>query len=148
VINSTPQQAFVAGFREGVKMSTEKGKPIDPNNFSKIWPTNLRILSTWCTIGADVENGKFAMLGARMGSFYTVVDHKNYDFDVSDLEGMADYFQSTVKPENIDGELEMFGNSLRQQLDMPIAEYDEGESRFYRFVMPAHVNKGVQDREY
>ena len=148
VINATPQQAFVAGYREGVKMSTDKGTPISPDEFSKIWPTNLRILSTWCTIGADVENGKFAMLGARMGSFYTVVDHKNYDFDVSDLEGMADYFHSTVKPENIDSELEMFGNSLRQQLDMPIAEYDEGESKFYRFVMPAHVNKGVQDSEY
>ena len=148
VINATPQQAFVAGYREGVKMSTEKGNPISPNEFKKIWPTNLRILSTWCTVGADVENGKFAMLGARMGSFYTVVDHKNNDFNVSDLEGMADYFHSTVKPDNIDGELEMFGNSLRQQLDMPIAEYDEGESRFYRFVMPEHVNKGVQDSEY
>jgi hypothetical protein len=53
-----------------------------------------------------------------------------------------------VKPHNIDSELEMFGNSLRQQLDMPIAEYDDDESRFYRFVMPAHVNKGVQDLEY
>ena len=148
VINSTPQQAFIAGYREGVKMSTEKGKPISPDEFNKIWPTNLRILSTWCTIGADVENGKFAMLGARMGSFYTVVDHKNNDFSVSDLEGMADYFHSTVKPNNIDNELEIFGNSLRQQLDMPIAEYDEGESRFYRFVMPEHVNRGVQDREY
>ena len=148
VINSTPQQAFVAGFREGVKMSTEKGKPIDPNNFSKIWPTNLRILSTWCTIGADVENGKFAMLGARMGSFYTVVDHNNYDFNVSDLGGMADYFHSTVQPENVDTELELFGNSLRQQLDMPIADYDDMDSRFYRFVMPQHINRGVQDREY
>jgi hypothetical protein len=95
-----------------------------------------------------VENGKFAMLGARMGSFYTVVDHKNYDFDVSDLNGMADYFSATVRPENIDQELEMFGNSLRQQLDMPIAEYDEMDSRFHRFVMPQHINKGVQDREY
>ena len=148
VINTSARQAFVAGYREGVKMSTEKGKPMSPNEFNKIWPTNLRILSTWCTIGADVDNGKFAMLGARMGSFYTVVDHKNYNFNVSDLEGMADYFHSTVKPNNIDSELEMFGNSLRQQLDMPIAEYDDDESRFYRFVMPAHVNKGVQDLEY
>jgi len=148
VINATQQQAFVAGYREGVKMSTEKGKHISSDEFNKIWHTNLRILSTWCTIGADVDNGKFAMLGARMGSFYTVVDHKNNDFDVSDLEGMADYFQSTVKPDHIDSELEMFGNSLRQQLDMPIAEYDEEESRFYRFVMPEHVNRGVQDREY
>ena len=148
VINVTPQQAFIAGFREGVKMCTNNGVPIPPREFKNIWPINLRVLSTWCTVGADVENGKFAMLGARMGSFYTVVDHKNYDFDVSDLDGMADYFHSTVQPANIDRELEMFGNSLRQQLDMPIADYDEADSRFYRFVMPRHKNKGVQDLEY
>ena len=148
IINATPQQAFIAGFREGVKMSTEKGKPISPMEFNRIWPTNLRILTTWCTIGADVENGKFAMLGARMGSFYTVVDHDNSDFNVSDLNSMADYFHYTVQPHNIDRQLEMFGNSLRQQLDMPIADYDEEDSRFYRFVMPQHVNEGVQDREY
>jgi hypothetical protein len=148
VINTTPQQAFVAGFREGVKMCTDKGNAIAPENFDKIWPTNLRILTTWCTIGADVENGKFAMLGARMGSFYTVVDHDNYDFNVSDLDAMADYFSSTVQPANIDRELEMFGNSLRQQLDIPIADYDEADSKFYRFVMPHHINRGVQDREY
>ena len=99
-------------------------------------------------MGADVENGQYAMLGARMGSFYTVIDHKNQDFDVSDLNGMADYFAKSVNPSNMDKELEMWGNSLRQQLDMPIAEYDEMDSRFYRFVMPQHVNRGVQDREY
>jgi hypothetical protein len=148
IINATPQQAFIAGFREGVKMSTERGKPITPREFNRIWPSNLRTLITWCTVGADVDNGKFAMLGARMGSFYTVVDHDNYDFNVSDLNGMADYFHSTVQPANIDRELEMFGNSLRQQLDMPIADFDNDDSRFYRFVMPQHINRGVQDREY
>jgi len=41
VIHSTPQQAFVAGYREGVKMSVEKGVPIAANEFSKkIWPQN------------------------------------------------------------------------------------------------------------
>ena len=107
IINGSEEQCFVAGFREGVKMCTNKGTPIAPQSFNKIWPTNLRILTTWCTIGADVDNGKFAMLGARMGSFYTVVDHKNYDFDVSDLDGMADYFSSTVQPANIDRELDV-----------------------------------------
>ena len=148
VINSTAQQAFIAGFREGVKMSTDKGKPILAKDFRKIWPSNLRTLVTWCTIGADVDNGKFAMLGARMGTFYTVVDPDNNDFDVSDLRGMADYFQNKVNTENIDSELEMFGNSLRQQLDIPIGDYNETDSRFYRFVMPQHINRGVQDREY
>jgi hypothetical protein len=41
----------------------------------------------------------------------------------------------------------MFGNSLRQQLDMPVAELDAEQSRFYRFVKPQHRNKGVQDSE-
>ena len=147
VINATTRQAFIAGYREGVKMSTNKGKPIPPQDFKRIWPTNLKILSTWCTIGADIENGKFAMLGARMGCYYTVIDYQNDFFKVADLDELGQYF-SDLTPGNIDEELIMFGNSLRQQLDIPIAEYDDAESRFYRFVMPPHINKGVQDREY
>ena len=147
VINATSQQAFIAGYREGVKMSTDKGKPITAENFRTIWRNNLNILSTWCTIGADVENGKFAMLGARMGCFYTVIEDRNNFFKVSDLDELGQYF-ADLTYSNVDEELLMFGNSLRQQLDIPIAEYDEADSRFYRFVMPQHINKGVQDREY
>ena len=148
VINATPRQAFIAGYREGVKMSTEKGKPINAKDYTRtIWRNNLNILSTWMTIGADVENGKYAMLGARMGCFYTVIEPNNEFFKIRDLNDMEKYFEET-SVENIDEELVMFGNSLRQQIDMPIAEYDEADSRFYRFVMPAHINRGVQDREY
>ena len=148
VINATPQQAFIAGYREGVKMSTEKGRPITAKNYNKsIVRNNLNILSTWCTIGADVENGKFAMLGARMGCFYTVLQPDNEFFKIRDLDEMENYFNE-VSAENIDEELKLFGNSLRQQLDIPIAEYDEEDSNFYRFIMPQHRNKGVQDREY
>ena len=148
VINATPQQAFVAGYREGVKMSTNKGTPITAKNYSKsIWRSNLNILSTWCTIGADVENGKYAMLGARMGCFYTVLEPNNEFFKIRDLDEMQNYFNE-VNPDNIDEELQLFGNSLRQQLDIPIADYGEDDSKFYRFVMPPHINRGVQDREY
>tara|TARA_B100001057_G_scaffold456512_1_gene503975 strand:- start:26 stop:922 length:897 start_codon:yes stop_codon:yes gene_type:complete len=147
VINSSEEQAFVAGYREGVKMSTNKGKPIPAQDFQKMWPTNLRILSTWCTIGADVELGKYAMLGARMGCFNTVLEAGNDHFKIRDLEDMELYYKDQ-SPADIDTDLTLYGNSLRQQLDMRIAEYDENESRFYRFVMPQHINRGVQDREY
>ncbi len=146
VINASQQQAFVAGYREGVKMSTNKGKPIPAQDFQKMWPTNLRILSTWCTIGADVEFGKYAMLGARMGCFNTVLEAGNDHFKIRDLDNMELYYNQSQL--DIDTDLILYGNSLRQQLDMPIAEYDENESRFYRFVMPPHINRGVQDREY
>ena len=146
IINSNAKQAFIAGYREGVKMSTEKGKPIPAGNFKTIWKNNLRILSTWCSVGADVENGKYAMLGARMGCFYTVIEDNDI-FKIRDLDDMQKYFDETTI-ENIDHELLMFGNSLRQQIDIPIAEFNVTDSRFYRFVMPPHINKGVQDREY
>ena len=146
VINASEQQAFVAGYREGVKMSTNKGRPIPAQDFQKMWPTNLRILSTWCTIGADVELGKYAMLGARMGCFNTVIEAGNDHFKIRDLDDMAKYYNQSQL--DIDTDLILYGNSLRQQLDMPIAEYDENESRLYRFVMPLHKNRGVQDREY
>jgi len=147
VINASEQQAFVAGYREGVKMSTEKGRPIPAGDFKTIWPMNLKILSTWCTIGADVDLGKYAMLGARMGCYNTVIEADNKHFMIRDLADMENYFKN-VTVDNIDNELAIYGNSLRQQLDMPIAEFDEAQSRFYRFVMPTHRNKGVQDREY
>jgi len=99
------------------------------------------------TIGADVQNGKYAMLGARMGCFYTVIEPNNEFFKIRDLDDMEKYFEE-ITTDDIDNDLLMFGNSLRQQLDMPIAEYNEADSRFYRFVMPPHINRGVQDREY
>ena len=117
--------------------------------FSTIWKTNLRILSTWCSVGADIDNGKYAMLGARMGCFYTVIENNHDIFKIRDLTELEKYFaELAVENGNIDNELKLFGNSLRQQIDIPIAEYDEDDSRFYRFVMPPHINTGVQDREY
>jgi hypothetical protein len=148
IINGSEEQCFVAGYREGVKMSTEKGKPFRAENFKNIWPENLKRLSTWCTVGADTEHGKYAMLGARMGCFYTVLENYNTKlYMVRDLDSMLEYFKGVVDRDDVDDQLVMFGNSLRQQLDMPVAELDAEQSRFYRFVQPQHRNKGVQDSE-
>jgi hypothetical protein len=87
------------------------------------------------------------MLGARMGCYNTVIEADNKHFMIRDLDDMENYFKN-VTVHNIDNELAIYGNSLRQQLDIPIAEYGEDESKFYRFVMPPHINRGVQDREY
>ena len=62
-------------------------------------------------------------------------------------EEFDEHFTS-VKDHALDEQLELYGNSIRQRLYIPIAEYSEDDSKFYRFVMPQHINKGVQDREY
>ena len=83
-----------------------------------------------------------------MGCFYTVLEDYNKKlYMVRDLDSMIEYFKGVVDSNAIDEQLVMFGNSLRQQLDMPIAELDADQSRFYRFVKHGHRNKGVQDHE-
>ena len=146
MINSSAAQAFVAGYREGVKMSLDQGKNIDPANFKRnINYNNLRVLTTWMSVGADIDNGKYAMLGARMGCYSTTVSG-NKHVQVRDLEKMADLFSSAV--DDIDMDLEAYGESIRQRLDLPVADYNEQDSKFFKFCMPHHQNRGVQDREY
>ncbi len=148
VINSEPFQAWIAGYREGVKMSLNQGEHIKPENFmSSIWPANLRILSTWMTVGADVENGKYAMLGARMGCYSTTIDTNEW-IQIRDLDKMQDLYENAVVHENIDEDLQLYGESIRQRIDLPVAELDEYQSKFIKYIYPPHKNKGVQDREY
>ncbi len=148
VINSTSFQAWVAGYREGVKMSLDKGRHIPPKDFKKsIHAPNLKVLMRWMTIGSDVENGKYAMLGARMGCYSTMGDTGEWT-KISDLDAMHYTYMETVDHDHIDDDLEVYGNSLRQRLDLPITEMDEYQSKFIKYIYPPHKNTGVQDREY
>jgi hypothetical protein len=147
IINATPQQAWIAGYREGVKMSLDQGKHIPPQNFTRtIQGSNLRILTTWMTVGADVEYGKYAMLGARMGCYSTTVDSNEF-IQIRELDKMADLFANALVEDKVDEDLEVYGNSIRQRIDLPCADFDEHQSKFFKFVMPRPINRGVQDRE-
>ena len=145
-INHTPEQAFIAGWREGVKMSLNNGQKVDPSLFMQTIPQpNLRNLVTWMSVGADVENGQWAMLGARCGCYMATLD-TNYDVTlVRDLEFMSDKFSRMMY--DIESDMLAHGNSLRQRLALPVADFDAEQSQFYKFCQPFYRNKGVQDRE-
>lgn len=145
-INHTPEQAFIAGYREGVKMSLDQGQKVKPDEFMQsIQPVNVRTLLTWISVGADVEHGRWAMLGARYGCYMATLD-SNYDVTlVSDIEFMNDKFARRMM--DIDADMLAYGNSLRQRLGMPVADLDAQQSLFYKFCQPPYRNKGVQDRE-
>jgi len=104
---ASPFQAFRAGFREGVKMSLDQGIRVKPDEFiQKIWYGNYNRLQTWCNIGSDVENGLWAIYGARLGCQMAVLS----DWDtnqISDFEWFKDFFYNEVAPE-----FEGFGEKL------------------------------------
>jgi len=96
---ASPFQAFRAGFREGVKMSLDQGKRVDSSEFiDKIWYGNYNRLQTWCNIGADVDNGLWAIYGARLGCHKAVLS----DWDnnsISDYEWFKQYFYDEIAPQ-------------------------------------------------
>ena len=93
--NATPMQAWRAGFREGVKMSLDRGIKFAGTNYEQImhW-RNLQRLLVWTSVGADVENGLFAIYGARLGCAMTLCS--DWDFrQVRDFEYLNSLYEST-----------------------------------------------------
>ena len=95
---ASPFQAFRAGFREGVKMSLDQGTKVKPDEFKeKIWWQNYNRLQTWCNIGSDVENGLWAIYGARLGCDMTVLSDWDTNL-ISDYEWFNNFFHKEVAP--------------------------------------------------
>ena len=93
---ASPFQAFRAGFREGVKMSLDQGARVRADEFKdKIWWQNYNRLQTWCNIGSDVENGLWAIYGARLGCDMTVLSEWDTNL-ISDYDWFKDFFNKDI----------------------------------------------------
>jgi len=137
--NATPQQAWRAGFREGVKMSLIEGLPADPKQFNEQIPKkNLDRLKIWATLGSDVKNGKWAVYGAREGCYKTMCtdwDHVHVrDFEY--LNNLWNTEYSKIEEDKLDYEITGLGYTLNNDLDLGIPEdiYDEKQSKFFKSV--------------
>lgn len=133
-INGSPFQAWRAGFREGVKMSLNRGEKAD--NIKKIYWQNYHRLLIWCSIGADIKNGLWAVLGARHGCHMTMCtdwDHAN----VRDFEYLTDLWAKETVNLNEDTLLEKikyYGEELRNELQLEIADMDANASKFFKQI--------------
>jgi len=134
-INGTPFQAWRAGFREGVKMSLNRGERT--NDVQSVWWQNYQRLLIWMSVGADVKNGKWAMYGSRLGCYKTNCTKWDY-INVRDFNYLTEYFKEEIEPkvdeENIDEQILNLGNSLRMELQLEIAELDDNASTFFKRV--------------
>ena len=145
--NGSAFQAWRAGFREGVKMCLSRGaKPTVPEFQKQVHQRNLDHLTIWHNIGADVNNGEWAMAGARQGTYMTMLtnwDHKQ----VQDFDALAEIW-NTVK----DSEPRLLGgrmaDELHDQLDLPMAVFEGEQSRFFKKHYRSNWhNRGVMVRE-
>jgi len=134
VINATPYQAWRAGFREGVKMSLNEGAKAD--DIQKVWWQNYERLLVWCSVGKDVENGYWSMLGAREGAYLTNCTDWDY-VNVRDFEYLKNYWEenysSNFKLETNE-KFDMYAKELKDQCGLEIGTLDKDSSIFFKRV--------------
>jgi len=146
--NATPQQAWRAGFREGVKMTLNEGVKVDHENFLKqVHKKNMDRLRIWQTVGLDVDNGIWAMYGARLGTYLTNCTDWDY-VNVRDFEYVNKMWHDTyskMDEEDLLYETEILGKKLGDELGMsiPLEVYNEEQSKFFKsmYVNPPRIGK-------
>mgnify|MGYP003334416095 FL=1 len=148
--NASPLQAWRAGFREGVKMSLVGGVTVDPRKLKQlIHPKNHQRLLVWCSVGEDVQNGLWAMYGARLGCYLTNLKRDEFNFvDVRDFDWLVNYFNKVVQPsitntEQLRNETRKLGVILQQELELDIADLDSFGSKFFKstYVNPNRLGQ-------
>ena len=150
--NATPYQAWRAGFREGVKMSLDRGLRVNPQYFEEaIHWKNMQRLLIWLNVGADVKNGLWAILGARHGCYKTNLTSWDY-VNVRDFKLLQEVFDQDlagVNDSNILDKIQQYGTDLKNQLELSCANLDADASEFFKKV---HINQyrkgfGFLDKE-
>jgi len=151
---ASPFQAFRAGFREGVKLSLDQGVRVDPHEFQdKIWYGNFNRLNVWCNVGTDVENGWWAIYGARLGCHMTVLSNWNTN-NISDYDWFKDFFDEEKAKIESEEHLKKLtielGKEINEQVQgMMLFEPNNEMSKFFKatFVNPKRWGAMITERQ-
>jgi hypothetical protein len=129
--NHTPFQAWRAGFREGVKMVLDRGaKPSIDDFKDRVASRNLNNLTIWHNVGADVENGHWAIYGARLGTYMTMLTDWEYR-DVADFDNYPALWEEHKNGDPLMGS-EMLGDELAAKLGLPMCIFNPEQSKFFK----------------
>jgi hypothetical protein len=140
--NYTPFQAWRAGFREGVKMCLNRGQVPGVEEFKEtVASRNLNNLTIWHNVGGDVENSEWAIYGARLGTYMTLLT----DWNAQNVQWFDNYIEmwEEHKDKNPFLESEHIGEMLHDRLGLPMCMLDKEQSKFFKRHYAANFhNKG------
>lgn len=145
--NGSPQQAWRAGFREGVKMCLDKGrKPTVAEFRDRVHQRNLDHLTIWHNVGVDVGLGDWAIAGARQGTYMTMLsdwDHR----EVQSFDALAEIWEKN-KSRNPAEILVAYQDALQTQLDLPMCMLSASQSAFFKQHYRSNFhNRGIMVSE-
>jgi len=129
--NYTPFQAWRAGFREGVKMCLDRGSRPSIDAFKETVATrNLNNLTIWHNVGADADNGHWAIYGARLGTYMTMLT----DWEHTKVQWFDNYVEMWDEYKEKDPmiEADFIGEQLSAKLGLPICTLTPDQSKFFK----------------
>ena len=129
--NYTSFQAWRAGFREGVKMCLTGGvKPSVEDFVQYANSRNFNHLTIWHNVGADVDNGIWAIYGSRLGTYMTMLS----DWDVNQVQWFDNFTELWEEHKHLDPlvEAERIGSKLKDKLGLPICTMTPEQSKFFK----------------
>jgi hypothetical protein len=132
--NTSPFQAWRAGFREGVKMSLDLGAKV--NDIKSIYWKNYHRLLIWCNVGADVVNGLWSIYGAREGAYLTNCTDWDYT-NVRDFDWLTEQWETTyskVTDDTIRHEISGLGETLKHECGLELFDPCKDSSEFFKTV--------------
>lgn len=136
--NGSPLQAFRSGFREGVKMSLDRGLKVPSAQLEeKIWWGNYHRLLIWLSVGADVENGNWAIYGARLGCYMTNLTDWNHE-NVQSFAWINNFWKTEILPKVghddvfVNSEIYRLGTELKKHLGLVCPYLDSEASKFFK----------------
>jgi hypothetical protein len=146
--NGSAFHAWRAGFREGVKMCLNKGaRPTLQEFKQRVHQRNLDHLTIWHNVGRDAEHGIWAIAGARMGTYMTMITPQWNHTIVQDFAELENLW-TTVKDSNPELLAGRVAEDLTTQLDLPMTTILSSESVFFKQHYRSNWhNRGVMVRE-
>ena len=145
--NGSAKHAWRAGFREGVKMCLNKGTRPSVSEFrDRVHQRNLDHLTVWHNVGDDIEHGIWAIMGARMGTYMTMLTDWDYR-DVQSFDALEKIWQVERHVDPYEA-TDTYSQSLSNQLDLPMSLLDKKQSAFFKHHYRSNWhNQGIMVRE-
>jgi hypothetical protein len=145
--NGSAKHAWRAGFREGVKMCLNKGSRPTVSEFrERVHKRNLDHLTVWHNVGLDVDQGAWAIAGARMGTYRTMLS----DWDYREVQWFdaLEAIWAEIKDQDPAEIIQRYQEPLKTQLDLPMAVLMPDQSSFFKHHYRSNWhNLGVMTRE-
>ena len=111
-------------------MTLKDGIKVPPQEIKEqIWWHNIHRLRMWSTVGAHEENGKYAVLGARMGPWMTNCTDWNY-IDVRDFEVLKSIYEEKVNHDAVEYDAAYLGTKIKHQLGLDWPWLDSQQSKY------------------